>query len=271
MKIKYIYPFWGSSHLSLEQFFEKVKNAGYDGVEMNIPFDDLYVEKLKKLLDQFGLILIAQQWLEPKIENAGQYILRMEEYLLHLASLHPLFINSHTGRDFFSFEDNCAVFEAANRISKETGIKIVHETHRGRALFSSVNSKKYFDYFPELRINADFSHWCCVSESLLQDQLDFMAPAILRADYIHARVGYEQGPQVNHLESEANSLALKAHLDWWRQILDKAAEEGRTEMAICTEFGPEPYLQTLPFSNKPVGSQWEQNILMKKILMQNLA
>ncbi|MBR8535843.1 sugar phosphate isomerase/epimerase [Carboxylicivirga sediminis] len=271
MKIKFFYPYWGSSHLSLEHFFERVKNAGFDGVEMNISFDEGIAEKIRQLLPQYELELIAQQWLESKDETPDEYIERMEEYFSYLASFNPLFINSHTGKDFYSFEENCRIFEAAERVGEYTGVKIVHETHRGRALFSTLMAKQYFNALPDLRINADFSHWCCVSESLLKDQNDIVLQACQRADFIHARVGYEQGPQINHLQSDNNRLAIETHLSWWKRILENAKLKGYTEFPVCTEFGPEPYLQTLPFSYRPVTDQWTQNIVMRDLLRDHLA
>jgi hypothetical protein len=265
MKINLMYPQWGSGHLPLKQFFKKVKEAGYDGVEMNIPYGQ-DARELKSLLQEFDLLLVAQQWLPPENESADEYIVRMEKFLYHLASYNPPFINSHTGKDFYSFDDNCRIFEAADRVSRETGVKIIHETHRGRALYSTMSSKEYFAKLPGLRINADFSHWCCVSESLLQNQAEFMEQAILRADYIHARVGHDQGPQVSHPAAKENKPALEAHLAWWKKIIDQAAKTGKTEFYICTEFGPAPYLQTLPFTNQPIADQWELNGYMKDLL-----
>lgn len=270
MRLNYFYPIWGSSHLPLEEFCEKIKKAGYNGVEMNIPFDENYAKQLRELLPRYDLLLIAQQWLEPKDETPEEYVIRMERYLQYLTLFKPLFINSHTGKDFYSFEDNCKIFEAADKVCENLGVKIVHETHRGRALFSTVMAMQYFNVFPNLRINADFSHWCCVSESLLQDQNEIMSQAIERADYIHARVGYEQGPQVNHFLSGENKISLDAHLTWWKKIVEKVKQSGQKEMFICTEFGPEPYLQTLPFSNKPTVSQWELNTMMKQLLTQEI-
>ena len=257
---------WGSNDIPLKQFFRKISEAGFHGVEMNIPFEKDYCNELKLLLNEFELLLIAQQWLPPVDETASEYVLRMEKYLFHLASFQPLFINSHTGKDFYSFEENCEIFEAAEKIADNTGVKIIHETHRGRALFSTYTTKQYFKQFPQLRINADFSHWCCVSESLLQEQHQFMDMACKRADYIHARVGHEQGPQVNHPEWDENKEALKQHLGWWKEIIENAKNAGQSILPICTEFGPKPYLHYQSEKNIDGDAQWELNLLMRNIV-----
>ena len=39
MKLTFFCPLWGSEELEKEAFFRKVKDAGYDGVEMSLPPD----------------------------------------------------------------------------------------------------------------------------------------------------------------------------------------------------------------------------------------
>ncbi len=270
MKIKFVYPLWGSSHLPLKDLILKIKAAGYSALEMNIPIDKNYTEELLYVLEEQNITLVAQQWLAPHKESLEEYADKMEKYLYHLASFQPVFINSHTGRDYYSFEQNCKLFSITRKVSKDTGIKIIHETHRGRALYSPIATNAYFRKFPDLRINADFSHWCCVSESLLQEHDDFLKEAIVRSDYIHARVGSEQAPQVNHPAAPENKKALDAHLDWWSEIVNLHETQGDPVFYVCTEFGPEPYLPTLPFTNKATGDQWEINLYMKDLLQTKL-
>ena len=37
-------------------------------------------------------------------------------------------------------------------------------------------------------------------------------------------------------------------------------------MPVTTEFGPQPYMPSLPFSNKPVADQFEINCYMKDMI-----
>jgi len=263
--INYFYPIWGSEELPIETFFERIKKAGYTGVEMNIPYDEFYINELKNKLKTFELELIAQQYLPPLKETFSEYMERLSAYMLHLISFDPLLINSHTGKDYFTFEENCQVLDYINSLSKKHKVDIIHETHRGRFLFSTFTAREYFIKYPDLRITADFSHWCCVSESLLEDQQNIIKEAISRTDHIHARVGFENGPQVNHPMAPENNKALKAHLHWWKDIaIDKMKK--KKDLSITTEFGPYPYMQHLPFVNQPIADQWEINLAMKKNL-----
>lgn len=270
MEILYFCPLWGSEHMELTSFMKRVVNTEYDGVELAIPKDKKFEAELRSLLENHGMKLIAQQYLLPEKESVAEYLERVEDYLGHLVSFNPLFINSHTGRDFFNFEDNCLIIERINKISKESGVKIVHETHRGRFNFSTFTTNLYFQKYPDLKIAADFSHWCCVSESLLEDQEEFLKEAYMRTEHIHARVGNAESPQVNHPGAPENNTALERHLSFWKSVIDIRKKENRPYFTITTEFGPEPYMPVTPFDNKPVADQWEVNLFMKEYLKKNL-
>lgn len=270
MDILYFCPLWGSEHMDLSSFFKRVINTGYDGVEIAIPFDKKFELELRTLIDQTGLKLIGHQHLPPQKETVNEYIARLEDFLNYLISFNPVFINSHTGRDFFNFEENCRIIERIDEISRESGIKIIHETHRGRFNFSTYTTQLYFQKYPELKIAADFSHWCCVSESLLEDQEEFLEEAFQRTEHIHARVGYSQSAQINHPGAPENKKILERHLSWWQSIIALRKSENRDFFPITTEFGPEPYMPTMPFSKTPLADQWELNLFMKEYLKKNL-
>jgi hypothetical protein len=270
MDILYFCPLWGSEHMDLPSFFKRVINTGYDGVEIAVPFDKKFEVELRTILDKTGLKLIGHQHLSPKIESVDEYIGRLDGFLDYLISFHPIFINSHTGRDFFNFEDNCRIIERIDEISVQSGIKIIHETHRGRFNFSTYTTDLYFQKYPDLKITADLSHWCCVSESLLEDQEEFLQEAFRRTEHIHARVGHSQSAQINHPGAPENRKALERHLSWWERIIALRKSENREYFPITTEFGPVPYMPTMPFSKTLVADQWELNLFMKEYLKKNL-
>ncbi len=270
MEIRYFITYWGNEHIPLVEFLSQAKEAGFEGIEMNIPLKEGLVVELKRLLKEFKLELIAQQWLPHKTETLDSHISRLDKNIRYLSSFQPLFINSHPGKDFYSFEDNCKILKAVENISKEIGIEIFHETHRGRCLYSAPMARLYFAEFSGLQLTADFSHWCCVSESLLEGQEATLDEAIKRAAYIHARVGHPQGPQVNHPFAPENTGALKAHVDWWQQIIDYQKKMGTKVFPVLVEFGPIPYLQSLPFTSQPVIDLWKINIEMMHSLKQQL-
>ena len=112
---------------------------------------------------------------------------------------------------------------------------------------------------------ADISHWCNVHESLLEDQTETVAMALERVEHLHARIGHQEGPQVNDPRAPEWENAVKAHLAWWDKVLERKMQAGET-MTILTEFGPPNYLPTLPYTQQPVADQWAINVYIMQML-----
>jgi sugar phosphate isomerase/epimerase len=265
MQLWFFCPLWGSSDLAWGLFFARVKEAGYDGVEMSLPLDEREQKLILSLLKEHDLKWVAQHW-QTNDPEPSVYLKNYERHLYHLASAHPLFINSQSGKDFFSFAQNKAILERAAAIAEETGVKIIHETHRGRFSFSTTATLAFLEALPDLRLTADFSHWCNVAESFLQDQPDAMRAAVARADHIHARVGFPQGPQVNDPRAPEWEEALDHHLAWWDAVVAEHRRRKSDSLTITPEFGPAPYMPAMPYSREPLSNQWEVNLYMKDLL-----
>jgi sugar phosphate isomerase/epimerase len=263
MKIKFFAPEWGNT-LPFDTFCQNVKAVGYDGVEMALPLDLDEKQEILATLAKYKLELIGQYW-QSFEKNIDEHATNYEKYLRHLISAKPIFINCQTGKDYFNFEQNKRLFDLAASISKETGVKIIHETHRGKSLFAANITEAYLTKIPDLRICLDISHWCNVHESLLEDQQESVDLAIAHADHIHSRVGHSEGPQVNDPRAPEWSNILETHLAWWDKVVEMHEKKG-TDLTITTEFGPAPYMNTMPFTQMPIANQYEINVFMMNLL-----
>lgn len=257
MGILYFCTTWGQKTSSWDDFFYKIVSQGYDGVETDLP-----PEKERTMfmdgLDKHGLKFIAQHW-ETTDGNFKGHRKQYEERLRQLASLKPLFINSHTGKDFFSHEQNTVLLDTAESIARDTGVQIVHETHRGRFAYAAHVTAAYLKERPALRLTLDVSHWCVVAESLLQDQPAAVKLAVQHTAHIHARIGFAQGPQVADPSSSVYDDALAFHLKCWDKVVSNYKHDLLT---ITPEFGPAPYM---PLS-MPVDQQWQNNLYIMNFL-----
>ncbi len=182
----------------------------------------------------------------------------------------PLYINCHSGRDYFSYEENKAFIDHTTELSKQTGILICHETHRSRMLFAAPVAKQFIQKNPELKLTFDVSHWCNVSETLLQDQPENVALALDRVEHIHARIGHPEGPQVNDPRAPEWEAAVKAHFAWWDKVVERKRKNGE-RLTILTEFGPPDYMPTTPYTRQPLADQWAINVYMMKLLRHRYA
>jgi len=276
MKIKYICTYWGCEKLSAKQFLANVLANGYDGVEINFPDDEYFIAEFNAELERIrntinpNFIFIAQQVLPNKKETVNEYIDRITQRLEFLIQLKPNYINSHTGKDFFDFSDNCKIIEICNQLTRVSGIPIWHEIHRGRFSFHLKTLISYLDIFPKINLIADFSHFCVVSESDLHDQNDLLSKIYPNIKHIHARIGFEQSPQVNNPFAPEWKSYLAQYLSWWKEIITIQKNSKSAFITITPEFGPFPYMPQEPFTKKPLSNQWEINLQMKNYLQENL-
>lgn len=274
MDIRFLYPYWGNEELDAKTFISFVKSKGFDGIEINIPngsvfetefYDDLNNERAHNP----NFICVLQQVLGIRKESPEDLLERTIKRLDDLLHYRPNFINSHTGRDYYSFEENCRIIEAVESFSLKSNIPVYHEIHRGRFTFHSKTTLEYLDKFPNLKLVGDLSHWCVVSESMLQNQEDVIKEVFPHIMHIHARVGFEQTPQVNNPFAPEWKSYLDKFINWWQLILSHHIEQEL--FTITPEFGPFPYMPQKPFSKEPISNQNEINFKLKNYLKTQLS
>ncbi len=270
MKIKFFCPQWGSKDLDNIKFVKKVNAAGYDGIEMSLPLDKTKKELILKDIKNHDLLFIAQHW-ETVTTDFEAHKKEYRQRIENLASANPVLINSQTGRDFFSFEQNAELITLANDIAKQHGVHLVHETHRSKFSFAAHIVANFINKIPDLRIGFDVSHWCAVAETFLDDQKENVELGISRADHIHARVGFPEGPQIPDPRLPEWQDAVEIHIAWWKQIIERNKNEGKELFSITPEFGPFPYMTMMPFTQQPISNQWDINVYMMNMLRKRFA
>ncbi|CUI05259.1 sugar phosphate isomerase/epimerase family protein [Massilia antarctica] len=271
MDIRIFAPHWGSNDLAPEVFIERVKAAGFDGIEMSLPLDAAQRDDWRARIADAGLLLIAQQWETVFHPEFDAHRDALATYLANACAARPLFVNTHTGKDFYTHEQNLELIALTGRIAREHGVPIVHEIHRSRFSGHPMLLLPYLRELPELELTADLSHWCCACESLLDDQPATVAATLPHVRHIHARVGHAQGPQVSDFRAPQFAAELARHLAWWDRIVALRRAAGAESTTITPEFGPAPYTQSMPFSGEPLSDAWELNVAMLRLLRERYA
>lgn len=263
MKLQLFKTLWGHSD-SLDSAIDQLLNAGFDGLEGPAPEDAKEARRLKALLDDADIAYIAE------ITTAGSYVPERSASLqVHIDSfsakleksmpLDPIFITCLGGCDAWSEELSAEFFNATMELAATAGTKVCFETHRSRSLFNPWVTQRIVEQLPDILLTVDFSHWCVVCERLMDTELEVVNAIANNVLHIHARVGYEQGPQVPDPRAPEYDYALRAHQDWWR-IIWQSQKQRQFEITTMTpEFGPDGYLHEAPFSRTPVADLWELN------------
>ncbi len=252
---------WGFQG-SYDDFCAKAKADGYDGIEVWLPNDakqqkDLF-NALEKYNLKFGLLAGG---------GASDFKAHFEQFKKNVAAataVKPLFVNCHSGRDYFTFEQNKQMINYTTELAQKSGVKISHETHRARILFAAHVTRQFIEAIPALRLTLDISHWTNVHSSLLEDQKEAIDLALSRVDHIHSRVGHENAPQISDPRAPEWERTLNAHFAWWDEVV-KQKSSANELLTMTTEFGPPSYMPTLPFTNQPVTDLWTINVSMMQL------
>lgn len=231
---------------------EKFQRFGYHGVEVALPYVTP-IDAHRARLSRYGLECI------PMIFTSGrtwkEHISSFRDQLEAAARFDPVVVTCHDGRDAFTREDASRYFRAVLEIEGDLGITVAHETHRGRILFNPWITASLLDEYYELRLCCDYSHWVVVCERTIDDQIDILRECAERAAHVHARVGYNEGPQVPDPSDPLFAEELEAHERWWNLIWQAQQRRGDTVTTLTPEFGPPPYMQTEPFTGRAVADQ----------------
>jgi hypothetical protein len=185
-------------------------------------------------------------------DAVADHVQSFHEQVLSALEMKPILINCHSGVDCWNEEQAVSYFQQvlALEVELNTTVKIVHETHRQRLLYSPFQAKTLLSnpLLQNLKINADLSHWVCVCERVFNpsEPRDRWWSDLLRlvADHchmIHARVGYAEGPQIPDPRATIWSHEVNSHLLWWETIWTSLESAEDRLLIIEPEHGPTPY------------------------------
>ena len=172
----------------------------------------------------------------------------------------------HAGADSFDAATARAFYGDCHAAAQDAGLDGCFETHRGRALNDPWRTRDILEALPELRLTSDLSHWMVVVDRIPHDIADLFEKASRRTGHLHARIGHEKGPQVPEPRDPHWGEHADLHRHWWQISVD-AAVARREVLTGCSEFGPPPYMNAAPYSQKPVADILEVNAWMRDRLV----
>lgn len=260
---------WEAWDEPLRPFLARAAAAGFDATEIYLPSLTESPSEIQDAHAAAGLKIVAQ--ITTLGTTPDEHARCLEQRYAFAAACEPLLIDCHTGSDAFSFADNLRLFQLGLELEQAHGIALCHEIHRGRALYNAPDTLRYLQALPSLRLNADFSHWQVVHESGdLTAHAAAVVAAIAHSYHVHARVGFAEGPQIPDPRAPEWAGQVAINVAWWRRILAARQADGTSFLTITPEFGPAPYMPTIPHSNQPVADAWEINCWMRRHLAEVL-
>ena len=181
----------------------------------------------------------------PRLElSPEQHLAELETKLEQACELAPLRINLITGSDCWTDPEQHDFLAAVLDRLEQVSCPVMLETHRSRSLFNPWRLPFWLQQHPRLRLTADLSHWCAVSERLMTPDLKPIQAMASHVDHIHARVGHAQGAGFAPVCRGMGWKLLEAHRLCWQLFLDRRGSKGNRSrsprnsglMATCRRF-----------------------------------
>ena len=263
MQLQLFKTLWGAAG-PIQHLISQAVTSGLQGIEGPAPATAEAQQMMSGLLAQNNLDYIAEittagTYVPDRTATLQQHLNSLDEKLNHSAALNPLFVTCLGGCDAWPEELSLEFFHRAIQLANSYELKISFETHRSRSLFNPWVTQRIVKQLPEIQLTVDFSHWCVVCERLMDTELDVIQAIASNVKHIHARVGYEQGPQVPDPRAPEYQYALEAHQRWWEIIWQAQRDRHFSTTTMTPEFGPDGYLHEQPYSKEPVADLWELN------------
>jgi len=179
---------------------QAIKAAGYRGIQGSP--EEAVIAKSIGLPSTGGARFNKPEELEPMIEpwlKAGY-----QAATLHVGWGH---------------EDDATVdrlVDTTVRMSAKYKLPLYIETHRATITQDTWRTVQFTKRNPEVRFNADFSHWYTGLEMWygdLNEKLDFLAPVFERVRFLHARCGNS-----SHIQVPLADPSMKAAMETFREM-----------------------------------------------------
>lgn len=288
--LRLIKTLWGIDEPISASLFVDIRNEGYHGVEV-IRLAYLFDRNnLVNSLNEAGLSLVCQIHTSGGYLNNGEYIYcgsdsvedHKQDFRRQILEAKDLlsqvdmggFINVHAGVDAWTLDESVdflsfALDEIEELRKSEEDLLVTIETHRQRLFGSPFQTRELLsklhsiEKIQSLKLNADLSHWYCACERVFDKEKEpdkKWWPGLLksvadRCHYIHARFGWAQGPQMADPSAKECEVDREVQLETWKTLIMKQLDrDDDRDVYCCPEYGPSPYLATLPHTQEPVAS-----------------
>lgn len=245
--------------MTLEERFERIAEAGFDGINGFIPSPE-EEDRWNRLLDRYGLTLSVNAY--PKtLKDMVQFLKQAKAYgrVQH--------INVQVMTPFLIGEPAIALLRDLDIVSRQAGIPAYIETHRGTITQDILRTVDYIDALGTLRLTVDLSHYIVAGEMhTISDEAEVLIQKILtRSSAFHARVSNGEQVQVD-VGTQGEHPMMRYFERWWSDGMRvwRASADEADVLPFVVELGPPPYAITVDEAGgrqREISDRWEQSLL----------
>ena len=250
----------GAPELPVAERFDAVKEAGYDGLALDLGALDLaaarncvreYVRTgLSGLLTAFPTSIEA---LRPALHLAKDI---GAPFVIVVGQVMPLAVH-----------DMIALVQQWLRVAAEESMPIQFETHRNCITNDLFATLQVLQAVPEMRLSADLSHYV-VDREMMQpitaQMQNYVVRVLERSDSFQGRIATRNQIQVPIAFPQHRDW-LETFLDWWREgfRLWRMRASAQDLVFLC-ELGPPNYAITDAHGDE-LSDRWQEALELKRL------
>ena len=244
--------------LSYEEICEKVADAGYDGMAIDLGAGD--VAQAREVQP-----IMARHGLTPLIVAFPKTVESLRETLIMSKDFGAPFVDVIGQVMPINVEGMIPVIRRWMEMGDEIGIPVQFETHRNCITNDLFTTLSLLDAVPEMRLCADLSHYVVDREFKLP--LSYPEQAMIsrildRSDSFQGRVASRQQIQLQ-LDFPQHQKWVDLFKGWWREGFERwHAQHDDSECVFLCELGPPEYAMT-DKNGVELSNRWEEALLIK--------
>lgn len=253
-------PMNGETEWTLDEKFQRVKDAGFEGVECWLGDSDEAAHKAA--LDKHGLRLVLGH--HPfSLEDVRQTVARASRLGADFVFAQPL-------HPYVPLAEAVPFLRQARQISHDAGLTFFVETHRNNIPESLNQALALVEAMPEVRFTGDFSHFVVVGEFYgwkAEGALERMMPVLERTAHLHGRISNGEAVQVDVGDGTGETAQFFVQI-WAAAMRAWLRGAGAGDVfPFASELGPPRYAITLP-DGREFSDRWQQSLVMKRLAEQ---
>jgi sugar phosphate isomerase/epimerase len=255
----------GDREWSMEEKFEQIANAGFTGIVSRVPPQE-EADKWRRLLDQYNFSFgtVAFPW---KREDISLTIAKAKQFGAQ-------YVNAQVMDSYVVDAEAESILGSLVEESKQQGMPLFIETHRGRMTQDLLRTVQYVKAIPDLHLTIDLSHYVVGGEmnGAMEKANPYFDVLLQRTSCIHARVSNGEQVQID-IGSEGEHPILQHYMRWWSEGMRywlSQAKAGEV-LPVLPELGPPDYaitMNSISSSRVEISDRWSQALLLKKLLEQ---
>jgi hypothetical protein len=247
---------------SNKQMLDAIKQAGFHGVQFNEGSQEEhdYARSLGLGIAESGRINTPAE---------------AEEFAAKYAALGCECTTTHLGWGLESDDDAKRLIQSALDASAKHNLPIYPETHRATLFQDMWRSLQFVAHFPDLCLNADYSHWYTGQEMVYGDvewKFDLLEPAFARARFMHGRIGDPGCMQVPVLSRDDDRSFVNHFREMWTRTFRAFLRSAKPGDYFCFSsevIQPEIfYARTITNAQGEeveLSDRWQQSLLLNQI------